>query len=478
MKRSVFYRTFFITLRYNKRKVERREKMEHTIAAISTATGEAGIGIVRMSGKNAFSIADSVFSGKRNKEDNRKLLYGHIVDGDQIVDEVLISFMRGPKTYTTEDIVEIYTHGGIISVRKVLELLLERGAELAQPGEFTKRAFLNGRLDLSQAEAVIDMISAKTEKSYEASLSQLEGSMKHLIGEFRKRLLDLLSYIEYSINFTEDLQEELSYEPILEKGQALLEEMSKLRDSSNRGRMIKEGIHMAILGKPNVGKSSLLNALIRENKAIVTDIPGTTRDVVEESIDLNGIVLRISDTAGIRESEDLVESLGIERSKEIIKDADLLLTVFDASKELDEEDEKILSLLKDKKVIILLNKTDLGCVIEKTDERFPQEAMIIEMSIKERKGIDILEESILDLFFQGEIIPSQEDLVTNIRHREILERSIESLEEALNALEMGIPVDLLEVDLRNAWTILGEITGETIDDDVLDRIFEDFCIGK
>lgn len=452
--------------------------MEHTIAAISTATGEAGIGIVRMSGKEAFSIGDSVFSGNRNKEDHRKLLYGHILDGEEIVDEVLISFMKGPKTYTTEDIVEIYTHGGLISVRKVLELLIRKGAELAEPGEFTKRAFLNGRLDLSQSEAVIDMISAKTEKAYEASLSQLEGSMKQLIGGFRNRLLDLLSYIEYSINFTEDLQEELSYEPVLKKGHDLLEDMKKLRDSSNKGRMIKEGLHLAILGKPNVGKSSLLNALVRENKAIVTDIPGTTRDVVEESIDLNGIGVRISDTAGIRESEDLVESLGIERSKEIVSDADLLLAVFDASKDLTEEDVKILSLLEDKKTIILLNKIDLGHKLDKKDERFPENAEIIELSIKERIGIEELEESILDLFFQGEIIPSQEDLVTNIRHREILDRSIESLEEALKALEMGIPVDLLEVDLRNSWTILGEITGETIDDDVLDKIFKDFCIGK
>ena len=288
----------------------------------------------------------------------------------------------------------------------------------------------------------------------------------------------LLSYIEYSINFTEDLQEELSYEPVLKQGHDLLEDMKKLRDSSNKGRMIKEGLHLAILGKPNVGKSSLLNALVRENKAIVTDIPGTTRDVVEESIDLNGIGVRISDTAGIRESEDLVESLGIERSKEIVSDADLLLAVFDASKDLTEEDVKILSLLEDKKTIILLNKIDLGHKLDKKDERFPENAEIIELSIKERIGIEELEESILDLFFQGEIIPSQEDLVTNIRHREILDRSIESLEEALKALEIGIPVDLLEVDLRNSWTILGEITGETIDDDVLDKIFKDFCIGK
>lgn len=453
--------------------------MEKTIAAISTATGEAGIGIVRMSGEKAFEIADAVFKPANSTEfHNRKMTYGHIEEDRQLIDEVLISYMKGPKTYTTEDMVEIYTHGGMISVRKVLALLLKKGAETAGPGEFTKRAFLNGRLDLSQAEAVIDMIQAKTEKAYDASLEQLEGSLQKEIYNIRQKLLDILAHIEYSINFLEDGQEELDNKIIEEKGREVLEELERLYLSSNQGKIVREGIQTTIVGKPNVGKSSLLNALIRENKAIVTDIPGTTRDVIEEYIDLGGFALKIVDTAGIRETEDVVESLGVNKSLEFIETADLVIALFDASRELDQEDKQILELLRNRKFIIVLNKSDLEKKWEKEALGLADTTPILELSVLKGEGIQDLEDKILSLFYEGEVVQKSDVLVTNIRHRDLIEKGIESMERVLADYNMGIPIDCLEVDVKSTWEILGEITGETIEDDVLDKIFKEFCVGK
>lgn len=453
--------------------------MEKTIAAISTATGEAGIGIVRMSGEKAFEIADKVFKPANSTEfHNRKMTYGHIEEEGQLIDEVLISYMKGPKTYTTEDMVEIYTHGGIISVRKVLALLLKKGADTAGPGEFTKRAFLNGRLDLSQAEAVIDMIQAKTEKAYDASLEQLEGSLQKEIYTIRQKLLDILAHIEYSINFLEDGQEELEDTIIEEKGREILEDLERLYLSSNQGKIVREGIQTTIVGKPNVGKSSLLNALIRENKAIVTDIPGTTRDVIEEYIDLGGFALKIVDTAGIRETEDVVESLGVNKSLEFIERADLVIALFDASRVLDQEDRQILELLKNRKSIIVLNKSDLEKKWEKEELGLPENTPILELSVLKGEGIGDLEDKILSLFYEGEVVQKSDVLVTNVRHRDLIGKAIESMERVLNDYTMGIPIDCLEVDVKSTWEILGEITGETIEDDVLDKIFKEFCVGK
>lgn len=453
--------------------------MEKTIAAISTATGEAGIGIVRMSGEKAFEIADKVFKPANSTEfHNRKMTYGHIEEEGQLIDEVLISYMKGPKTYTTEDMVEIYTHGGIISVRKVLALLLKKGADTAGPGEFTKRAFLNGRLDLSQAEAVIDMIQAKTEKAYDASLEQLEGSLQKEIYTIRQKLLDILAHIEYSINFLEDGQEELEDTIIEEKGREILEDLERLYLSSNQGKIVREGIQTTIVGKPNVGKSSLLNALIRENKAIVTDIPGTTRDVIEEYIDLGGFALKIVDTAGIRETEDVVESLGVNKSLEFIERADLVIALFDASRVLDQEDRQILELLKNRKSIIVLNKSDLEKKWEKEELDLPEDTPILELSVLKGEGIGDLEDKILSLFYEGEVVQKSDVLVTNVRHRDLIGKAIESMERVLNDYTMGIPIDCLEVDVKSTWEILGEITGETIEDDVLDKIFKEFCVGK
>lgn len=452
--------------------------MDDCIAAISSATGEAGIGIVRMTGEGCVDVLDSVFKRANDNADliNRKMTYGHIVDDNEIVDEVLVCYMKAPHTYTREDVVEIYTHGGVVAVRKVLEVLLNNGARLAEAGEFTKRAFLNGRIDLSQAEAIIDMIKAKTDKAYSVSMKQLEGSVNRNIKQLRDQLLDMLSHVEYSINFTEDMQDELDNTPVLNEGKEVLDKLKKLSDSANRGRIIRDGINTTIIGKPNVGKSSLLNALLKENRAIVTDIPGTTRDVIEEYIDLDGISLKINDTAGIRDTEDIVEKIGVEKSVSFISDSDLIIAIFDSSREFDDEDRKILDLIRDKKSIVLLNKIDLDGGFD-FDENL-EGIEVIHTSIKNNEGIEDLENKIIEMFNDGYIEANNDNIITNIRHRDIINKAIKSLESSLHDMEAGVPIDCFEVDLRNAWEILGEITGETVDDDVLNKIFSDFCIGK
>ena len=431
-----------------------------------------------MTGEGCVDVLDSVFKRANDNADliNRKMTYGHIVDDNEIVDEVLVCYMKAPHTYTREDVVEIYTHGGVVAVRKVLEVLLNNGARLAEAGEFTKRAFLNGRIDLSQAEAIIDMIKAKTDKAYSVSMKQLEGSVNRNIKQLRDQLLDMLSHVEYSINFTEDMQDELDNTPVLNEGKEVLDKLKKLSESANRGRIIRDGINTTIIGKPNVGKSSLLNALLKENRAIVTDIPGTTRDVIEEYIDLDGISLKINDTAGIRDTEDIVEKIGVEKSVSFISDSDLIIAIFDSSREFDDEDRKILDLIRDKKSIVLLNKIDLDGGFD-FDENL-EGIEVIHTSIKNNEGIEDLENKIIEMFNDGYIEANNDNIITNIRHRDIINKAIKSLESSLHDMEAGVPIDCFEVDLRNAWEILGEITGETVDDDVLNKIFSDFCIGK
>ena len=457
--------------------------MSNTIAAISTAIGEAGIGIVRLSGKDAINIASKIFVGINTKTleiaDNRKLIYGHIIDKEEIIDEVLIAYMKEPYTYTRENMVEIYCHGGIISVRKILELLLKSGAKLAEPGEFTKRAFLNGRLDLSQAEAVMDIIKSKTDKSYEVSLNQLEGSLSNKVRDIGDILLAMIAHVEVSIDFPDHEVDEITYEEMKRDGLLIKKEIESLLSTADRGKILRDGLNTIILGKPNVGKSSLLNAVLRENRAIVTNIPGTTRDIIEEFINIDGIPLKIVDTAGIRHTEDLVEKIGVDRAKDTIEKADLIIAVFDASLELSDEDYSIIELIKDKKTIALLNKTDLGSLYDEDDLReLLNGSQVIPSSITTGIGVDILESSIKDMFYSGEIEIDSDIIINNMRHKNQLELALENINSALKDIEALVPLDCIEVDLRNCWENLGEITGDSVSEDIIDKIFAEFCLGK
>lgn len=454
--------------------------MSDTIAAISTAIGESGIGIVRMSGTESLNIADMVFKGAKTKtKENRKLTYGHIIDDDKIIDEVLIAFMNGPYTYTRENMVEIYCHGGIISVRKILELLLQRGARLAEPGEFTKRAFLNGRLDLVQAEAVIDIIRSKTDKSFQVSLDQLEGNLSAKIKEIRNTLLGMIAHIEVSIDFPEEDVEVSTLEELENNALEVKEKIAALLSTADRGKILRDGLNTVILGKPNVGKSSLLNAVLRENRAIVTDIPGTTRDIIEEYINIDGIPLKIIDTAGIRETSDVVEKIGVDRAKRTVEEADLIIAIFDISRELSEEDHQILHLIKDKKTIILLNKTDLPNVYDEDYfKNYVKNIQIISTSITKGVGIEELENSIRNMFYSGNVEIKSDIVINNVRHKNQLDKALKNILSVIEDLNANVPLDCLEVDLKNCWENLGEISGDTIGEDILDRIFSEFCIGK
>ena len=457
--------------------------MTETIAAISTAIGESGIGIVRMSGKESSNIAKQVFKRANDKEiqatDNKRLLYGNIMDNGEVIDEVLIAFMDAPYTYTREEMVEIYCHGGIIPVKKILELLLKKGARIAERGEFTKRAFLNGRLDLSQAEAVIDIIKAKTEKSYDISLRQLEGKLSLEIQEIRQILLKMIAHIEVSIDFPEDDIEEVTTEELLADGNRVRDRIQRLLKTADRGKIMRDGLNTVILGTPNVGKSSLLNAVLRENRAIVTEIPGTTRDIIEEYVNIDGIPLKIMDTAGIRQTDDLVEKIGVDKAKETLDKADLIIAIFDISRELNEDDYHIMELIKDKKTIVLLNKTDLPRLYdEKYFSNYFENSQIINASMIKNIGIEELEDAIRAMFYDGEIAIDSDMIINNIRHKQQLELANEDIESVLKDLSTAVPLDCLEVDLRSCWENLGEITGESLDEDILDRIFSEFCIGK
>ena len=457
--------------------------MKDTIAAISTATGEAGIGIVRMSGEDSVEIAEKVFRHIGNKNlteiKNRMMSYGHIIDeNEKVVDEVLIVKIMAPSTYTRENMVEIYTHGGIISVRRVLNLLLDNGARIAEAGEFTKRAFLNGRLDLSQAEAVIDIIKAKTDESFDQSIKQLEGSLTGIITEISDEVTKMMGIIIANIDFPEDDVEEYQYETLLNDAKKVKENINSLIEGSSRGRLLRDGINTVILGKPNVGKSSLLNAMLRYEKAIVTDIPGTTRDIIEDYVNLDGILLKITDTAGIRETEDKVEAIGVSRAVKSIEGADLIIAIFDGSEKFDENDEEIIKLLEGKKSIVLVNKSDLES--KNTDEElksFFGDREFMNVSIKKGTILDI-ENKIKDMFFSGDLKAKEEFYINNLRHVRALKEAVKFIDSAIEGLETREFLDCIEVDLRGALDELGNITGETTTEDILDKVFSEFCIGK
>jgi tRNA modification GTPase len=455
-----------------------------TIAAISTAPGIGGIGIIRISGDNAFEITERLFKGKKNLKDMKShtISYGKIIDpksGDT-VDEVLVSKMKKPNTFTREDVVEINCHGGTTVLRRILELVLGEGARLAEPGEFTKRAFLNGRIDLSQAEAVIDLINSKTDESSKAALNQLEGKLSDKIRKARTKLIELIAHIEVTVDYPEYDIEDVTGQQINNELKAIRQKLVKITEGFERGRIIREGINAVIIGKPNVGKSSLLNELTGKNKAIVTEIPGTTRDIIEEYISINGIPVKIIDTAGIRETEDTVEKIGVERAKNAIKTADLIIMMIDAAEGMREEDQKILSTLKDKKIILIINKIDL--VDETGDLPIPEgvkdNIRIVKTSLTHDIGIGELENEIKELFLKGEINPNAEVVVTNIRHKDLIDKAINSIDDARKAYESGMHLDFITIDLKNGAEYLGRITGESVSEDVINEIFRRFCVGK
>lgn len=458
---------------------------ENTIAAVATAPGEAGIGIVRISGSKAISIADALFKSKNNitleEAENRKLYYGNIIDPEteKLIDEVLIVKMKGPHSYTAEDVVEINCHGGSISVRRILQLVLRQGAVLAEAGEFTKRAFLNGRIDLSQAEAVMELISAKTDSVFDVSMKQLNGQLSREIEAIRDHLLRMLAHIQVSIDYPEDDIEEVTFEELEEDGQKAYDKISYLLSSVDTGKILRDGLKTVILGKPNVGKSSLMNAVLKEERAIVTDVPGTTRDIIEEYVNIHGIPLKIVDTAGIRDTEDLVEKIGVTKAKDLVVNADLIIAVFDKSEPLTEEDLDIIDLIKGKQSIILLNKTDLPSAFEiEGIESKINHQHIFEISALNHQGLDQLENTLKEMFFAGDINIKQDLVVTNVRHKIQLEKALKNLSDALGAIRRGVTVDCIEVDLKDCWSNLGEISGDTVQEDIIAKIFKEFCVGK
>ena len=457
--------------------------IDDTIAAIATAPGEGGIGIIRISGEKSLQVAQSIFkskSGKMIKDYNaRTLIYGTVVDNEKVIDEVLVAYMKGPNSYTAEDVIEINCHGGFISVKKILELILSKGVRLAEAGEFTKRAFLNGRIDLSQAEAIIDVIKSKTDMAHEVAQSQLEGSLAKKIKDLRMNVTEVLAHLEVSIDFAEEDVEEITYQTLEEKALELRNEIKKLYDTAESGKILRDGLKTVIVGKPNVGKSSLLNSILGENRAIVTDIAGTTRDVIEEFVNIKGIPLKIVDTAGIRETEDVVEKIGVEKSRESFSTADLVIMVLDASRKLSEEDMEILESLKNKKTIVLLNKMDLESQIElEKIEEFVNSEDIIKISALKHQGIEELQDKIEAMVYHGSVKNSSNLMITNSRHKDALFKAYESINDAISAIEQRMPYDFIEVDLKNIWDYLGYINGDTVREDLLDTIFANFCIGK
>ncbi|MCX8128991.1 MAG: tRNA uridine-5-carboxymethylaminomethyl(34) synthesis GTPase MnmE [Clostridia bacterium] len=457
--------------------------IDDTIAAISTAQGTGGIGIIRISGSRAFDIASKLFKGKNSfdKIKSHTISYGKLIDpktGDT-VDEVLISKMKGPNTFTREDVVEINCHGGMVVIKKILELVIKQGSRIAEPGEFTKRAFLNGRIDLSQAEAVIDIINSKTDESSRAAVDQLEGKLSRKLREVRSKLIELIAHIEVTVDYPEHDIEEITGQKVYNNALEIKNKLQDIVKGFEKGRIIREGINIVIVGRPNVGKSSLLNELSGKNKAIVTDIPGTTRDIIEEYININGIPVRITDTAGIRETEDIVERIGVERAQKAIDAADLIIIVIDTSMGMDDEDLKILEKAGNKKLIVLLNKIDLvdDFVINEIESRFAGRK-VLKSSVKNDIGIDKLEDEISGMFFTGEINANNEILVTNIRHKDLIDKAISSTCEACSAYEAGMPLDCITIDIKNAAEYLGQVTGESISEDVMHEIFKRFCIGK
>lgn len=455
-----------------------------TIAAISTAPGIGGIGIIRMSGENTYQVLQKIFKPKQEIDFNTikgyRIKYGYIMEQDKIIDEVLVSFFKAPNSYTTEDLCEINSHGGMYVVQKILELCLENGAELAEPGEFTKRAFLNGRMDLSQAEAVIDVIHAKTEKESKASIHQLEGSLSEDIKKIRDLLMSIMIEVEVSIDYPEYDVEEVSHNKAQTVLNQVKEELERLKKSFETGKIIKEGINVALIGKPNAGKSSLLNAILREERAIVTDIEGTTRDIIQEAVSIKGIPVNIIDTAGIRNADNKVEQIGIERSRKSASEADLIIAIFDGSKELTKEDEQILEMMKDKKCIIVLNKIDITIesrVKEKLEKEFSDHTMI-EISAKNKQGIEKIYNEIERLFKLDEINLGNDTIITNVRHKNIITNAIETTKKAIEANEQNLPIDMIGMYIKDIMEELGKITGESVSDEIIKEIFAKFCLGK
>ncbi len=450
-----------------------------TIAAIATPLGEGAIGMIRLSGSDAFSIANAIFKGKNlEKVASHTLNYGHIVDpkNQKILDEVMLGVMKAPKTFTREDVIEINTHGGIAVTNEILQLVIREGARLAEPGEFTKRAFLNGRVDLTQAEAIMDLIRAKTDKAMSVAVKQLDGSLSELINNTRQEILNTLAQVEVNIDYPEyDDVEEMTTALMREKTQEFEALLTRLLKTAKRGKILREGLSTAIIGRPNVGKSSLLNNLLREDKAIVTDIEGTTRDVIEEYVNINGVPLKLIDTAGIRETDDIVEQIGVERSRKALEEADLVLLVLNASEKLTSQDRELIKISQNTNRIILLNKTDLPEQIE--SQELPNDA--IRISVLTNQNIDQIEERIKQLFFENaEIVEQDATYLSNTRHISLIEQAVESLQAVNQGLEMGMPVDLLQVDLTRTWQILGEITGDAAPDELITQLFSQFCLGK
>lgn len=459
-----------------------------TIAAISTAVSQSGIGIIRISGEEAFSVIDKIYcspGGKKklSRKPSHTVHYGYIRDGEELIDEVLVTIMRAPRTFTAEDTVEINCHGGIYAMKRVLETVLKNGARPAMPGEFTKRAFLNGRIDLSRAEAVIDVIQAKNEYALKSSLGQLRGSLQKAIEEVRREILHEIARIEAALDDPEHMSLEGYGEALLEKNRKWMEKLQKLIDSSENGRLIREGVKTAIVGKPNAGKSSLLNFLLGEERAIVTEVEGTTRDILTETVQMGGITLNVADTAGIRDTQDQVEKIGVERARKNALEADLIIYVTDSSRKLDENDRAIMEMLQGKKVIILLNKTDLEPVtsekeLEACKKEWLPQAPVLPVSAKKEEGMELLEKTVREMFYQGKISFNDEVYITNARHKNLLTEARESLEQVENSIQSGMPEDFFSIDLMSACEALGEITGAQAGEDLVNEIFSKFCMGK
>jgi len=458
--------------------------MEDTIAAVSTAYGEGGIGIIRISGENAGQILKKVFvpfSGTHEKFEGRKLCYGKISDPEkhEVIDEVLAVYMKAPHTYTREDVVEIDCHGSVISLRRILALVISCGARPAERGEFTKRAFLNGRLDLSQAEAVIDMIKAKTDRGFDLAVNQLEGAFSDKVHDLRRELTELLAEITVNLDYPDEDIEEMTYEKLRNSLLQIGDVIEKLIDTSNTGRIIKEGLNVVIAGRPNVGKSSLMNNLLREGRVIVTDIPGTTRDIIEETINIRGIPVRLIDTAGIRNTDDRIEKIGIEKSKAAFNKADLIIFMLDDSEGVSEEDKEIIDAVGDRKAIVLANKSDIGKAVSENEiKKMLPSCLFIETSMLSGEGMEMIETEIEALVYGGKVRQNESLIVTSARHENLLNESSKALGDALEMTDKGEALDLIEIDIRRCYDFLGEIIGETVSEDILDEVFSRFCLGK
>ena len=458
-------------------------KITDTIAAISSAAGNSGIGIIRVSGDEAIEVVDKIFRpANKNKKlanvESHTVHYGHIMDGDKTLDQVLVIVMKNPHSYTGEDTVEIDCHGGMLILKKVLDLVLKNGARTAEPGEFTKRAFLNGRIDLSQAEAVMDLINSKNDFALNSSIEQLKGGVSDAIKDIRKDIIYHIAFIESALDDPEHISLDGYDEEITKMLSENINKISKLVNSFDNGRIMKEGIKTVILGKPNAGKSSLLNLMLGEDRAIVTDIEGTTRDTLEENINFNGLSLKIIDTAGIRDTEDLVERIGVNKAKEIAKEGDLIIYVVDGSRELDDNDREIIKLINDKQAIILVNKSDMDTVINIDELKKDSNRDVILFSAKNGEGMEQLEEEIRNMFYSGKVTYNDQDYITNARHKEALENALESLKQVKNSVDAGMPEDFYSIDLMDAYTDLGLIIGESVEDDLVNEIFSKFCMGK